>query len=130
MITEQSALETLRRVPDRIILATMGRDLNLLANNACLCGWFVREKLAEVRNVGASEITDLPAYAENAADAADEQCSDLFGGSHNEWEEIFYGVTHDDREDMFGDPRECDADIIERAFVSRVNEAVFGRGAT
>ena len=111
-MTEQSVLETLRRVPDRIILATMGRELDLGQGDTCLCGWCVREKLAEIRNVGASTVDP---YADWNAGNPRKQSQNLFGGTMQEWQNIYWGVM------------DARMPIIERAFVRRVNEAVYPR---
>lgn len=115
---EMSVLKTLRRVPDRIILATMGRDLDLHSRQSCLCGWFIREKLAEAQNVGASLCAN-PISDEYIGTPG--RCAGMFGGSPGAWEDIFIGVTHQ------AGPRgedESEMAIVERAFVRRVDEAV------
>jgi hypothetical protein len=112
-MTEQYVLGMLRRVPDRIILAVMGRHVVLSDGNACLCGWFVREKLAEIGNV-AAEQTNI--YTE--ADSVPSQCAHFFGGLRFGWSDIYNGVV-----DRGNRP------VIERAFVQRIDEAVLGRGA-
>lgn len=129
-LTYESALATLRRVPDRIILATMGRKLVLTEGDYCLCGWFVREQLAEMQNVGASTVKlcegdlwrhDLPELesAELAWSGATRRSSaiasaKLFGGTEAEWESIYMGVS---------EKREWRYPLIEAAFVTRVDEA-------
>lgn len=127
MLTEQSVLETLRRVPDRIILAVMGRDVNLFDNATCLCGWLLREKLAEIQNVGASEVP-LPqrqaSWTNGSVDiASDAGCVEQFGGDEDEWNAIHEGVMDDEESDEYGNPQEPNQHIIERAFVQRVDEA-------
>lgn len=112
-MTEDSVLETLRRVPDRIILATMGRDLDLNSSNRCLCGWFVREKLAEISNVGASTTNVWDATGTGPITQAVRH----FGGTREEWSEIFHGVEYRNETTLLP--------IIEAAFVRRVEEAVF-----
>lgn len=118
-MTEESVLATLRRVPDRIILATMGREYDEWSNSSCLCGWFVREKLAEIQNVGASTTT-LPTYPVQPGQTwvpgvrnSHEVCAEMFGGSVAAWEDIWMGVTNGEV-----------IPVIERAFVRRVDEAV------
>jgi hypothetical protein len=112
-MNEMSVLKTLRRVPDRIILATMGRDLELSEGNACLCGWFVREKLAEMRDVAEVESAYEPPETDYYSPA--DSCVDLFGGDAALWYSIYNGV---------GDGDDWRYPIIERAFVRRVDEAV------
>lgn len=120
-MTEESVLKTLRRIPDRIILAVAARDLELGRNDSCLCGWVIREHLAEIANVGASTVRIQP--DDDADDDAwygvrnsDKQCRAQFGGTEVEWENIYYGVTHG----------VTDMPIIESAYVRRLDEAVFG----
>lgn len=114
-MTEQSVLETLRRVPDRIILATMGRDLDLYDNSACLCGWFVREKLAEIQNRGASTVSlpRIQTFWGDSPRSTREMSVEMFGGTALEWRDIHTGVTEDET-----------VGVVERAFVRRVDEAV------
>lgn len=115
MITEKQALATLRRIPDRIVLAIMGRDLDLGDSCRCVCGWAVREKLAEIRDARASTINlwdedgfDLP------GDIVRRVCSEEFGGTRMEWDAIYAGVIG-----------VADLPVIETAFTRRVEEAVF-----
>lgn len=108
-LTKQQALRTLRRVPDRIVLAVMGRDIDLADANSCLCGWFVREKLAEIQNVGASST--------HAGYDVSQSCADEFGGSWSSWDDIYSGVVEWDETPQ----------VIEAAFTQRVDEAVYGR---
>lgn len=117
MITEESVLETLRRVPDRIIMATMGRDLDLNQPSTCLCGWFIREKLAEMQNVGASEVR-----SDGGLRGTPRRAAQLFGGSVEEWGGVYWGVVGMHHEDDFWRDAKITA-IVEAAFVRRVDEA-------
>lgn len=112
-MTEDSVLETLRRVPDRIILAVAARDLEFFDNSRCLCGWVVREAIAEIRNMRASR-TKLPQLEGDRYFTvnADDECAKRFGGTWYEWHEIYIGVTRYD-----------DLPIIESAYVRRLDEA-------
>lgn len=116
-MTEESVLKTLRRVPDRIILATMGRELEFSNPTQCLCGWFIREKIAEMTNCGASTVTedDCAPRSDFSVLWSQFACAEQFGGEQHEWTEIFVGVCHGEN-----------LRIIESAFVRRVDEAVFG----
>lgn len=123
-MTEDSVLATLRRVPDRIILATMGRDINVWRPNTCLCGWFVREKLAEMRNVGASRLPNVCTPDGHCVNLDSERgCQELFGGEEEEWKDIFHGVTQQFDFESATDNHNAPQAIIERAFACRVEEA-------
>jgi hypothetical protein len=106
MITEERALETLCRVPDRIILAVMGREFDMSDYQTCVCGWVLREKVAELQNRAASEVDvdDLP-------NSVCRECAGTFGGTVGDWDDIFMGVT------------DGQLPAIESAFVRRVDEA-------
>lgn len=113
-LTVDEILETLRRLPDRIVLAVMGRDLDLADGERCLCGWALREKIAELKNVGASTVrtTDAPDGGWHVPIA----CANQFGGDELEWEAVFVGATNHE-----------ELPVIEAAWVQRVDEAVYGR---
>ena len=122
-MTEDSVLDTLRHVPDRIILAVMGRDLDLNRGNVCLCGWFVRERLAEMRNVAASSLCAMDANDVTAGlwEPVYGWCSRMFGGTEDDWNEIYYGAAGMLPSGFDDDPSLVP--IIESAFVRRVDEA-------
>lgn len=98
-------------VPDDIILATGAADLNLADGNSCLCGTFMREAFARIRN---SDPTTIRPEAGTALNSA-RQCMMVFGGNEDEWLDVYFGVN-----DIFGE--RCPQ--IEAAFVDRVLEAV------
>lgn len=121
MRTVQQYLKTLRRVPDDVILSVASRDIQLATGRACLCGWVVRESLAKLRGVDAAEIRNV-----EADETSGRRCADLYGGTSDEWTQIYVGVTDTpDRKDWFtGAPLLNRLPLIEAAFTLRVEEAV------
>lgn len=99
----QGFLETLRRIPDDIVLSVMTRDLVLSEPRRCLCGWAVRESIGRATNRDAENVPTgfVPV-----------QVSSAFGGTYDEWEAIYYGVCG------------RNAPYIERALALRIEEAV------
>lgn len=103
-------LETLRRVPDDVILAAGSRDFEMGDGTTCVCGWVVREALAR-----------LPEHKHETADQLNEmgypfRCVTLFGGTEEEWQKIYDGVT-------YGPTLEH----VELAFALRMDEALGAR---
>jgi hypothetical protein len=98
-------LDTFERIPDEIVLSLLTRDLNLDEPTQCVCGWVVRENLALAAGKDADEI-DVD--GENMP----ELCQKAFGGSQQEWYDIYYDVTDPER-----------IPVIERALMIRVLEA-------
>ena len=96
-------LETLRRIPDDIVLSMMTLDLVLEEPSRCLCGWAVRESIARATNREASFV---------ATEFVPEQVVREFGGTYDEWDAIYYGVCGKN------------APYIERALALRIEEAV------
>jgi hypothetical protein len=105
-------LKTLRRVPDDIILSTIARDLDLNDANSCLCGTFMREKICQMKDV-AFERTSSGEMHSTTGMKVPGMCALLFGGTKEEWDDVFMGVTY-----------ESDAPLIEEALMRRVDEAV------
>lgn len=105
-MTEDSVLKTLQRIPDRIILAVATRDLELSDPYSCLCGWAIRESLAEMRGMAASDVP-YDSYGPTTM-----ECAEVFGGADREWTGIFSGVT-----------RAESLPTIERAYVRRLDQA-------
>lgn len=92
-------------IPDRIVLSVSSRDLDLRYGPSCLCGWAIRESLAEAARKDASDVgVDFFRVVDG--------CVDQFGGHHYEWESVYFGVT--DRRKR----------TIERAWVDRLQQAV------
>lgn len=116
-MTEESVLATLRRIPDRIILAVAARDLEMTKNDSCLCGWVIREHLAEISNVGASTVRIEPPEDADESDWYNtedsfKKCRAAFGGTLSEWDDVYFGVLHSN-----------ELPIIESAYVRRLDEA-------
>jgi hypothetical protein len=104
MSTTADYLKTLRRIPDDVILSVATRDLELDHAQTCLCGWAVREAIARASGIADADMVEVFGITW--------KCQDAFGGSSDEWADIFWGVV--------GGP----ASEIECAFVERVLEAV------
>lgn len=117
-MNRRSVLNTLRRIPDRIILAVAARDLQLAENASCLCGWVIREHLAEIKNIGASRVRMPIDPFWKTTQPANVACAEAFGGAKDSWDKIYFGVCNS-----------VDLPIIESAYVQRLDEAVFGRDA-
>lgn len=107
-------LETLRRVPDEIILSVATRNLVLGDGEQCLCGWFVREQVARMTNDRA-DCTSAYNYGAEIGEPFSPvgRSTKMFGGTVSEWASIWNGVTQNEF-----------APHIERAFVERVRECV------
>lgn len=105
MTTTAQYLETLRRIPDDIVLSMAARPIEPWRFDQCICGWAAREAKARTLNVDA---TETEAYL------ADRDCTAAFGGEPREWADIFGGiVTTAGRLD----------EMVEEAFTLRVMEA-------
>jgi hypothetical protein len=100
-------LKTLRRIPKPIRLAMATREYAMGDPNACLTGWALRESLAFANGKTADEY-EVYQY-DNFGDPEDSRRR--FGGTVEEWEEIFWGVTDERRAE------------IEVAFFTAVSEA-------
>lgn len=77
-------LNTLRRIPNHLILALATRELILDDASACLCGWAWRENL--IATVG----HDADGGCEPNSEV---RCQEAFGGSTREWKRVFGGVV-------------------------------------
>lgn len=91
-------------VPDDVALSAAARDLQLMNATHCLCGWVVREQLARAAGVDADEYP-YGGYEPFLA-------SNLFGGTKEQWQAVFYGVNRADT-----------APTIEEAWTHRVMQA-------
>jgi hypothetical protein len=100
-------LDTLERIPDDIVLSALTRDLDLFNGQTCLCGWVLREKLSQVTGKDAETI-EVDTFERSVP----EECAKEFGGTYEEWDSIYQGVTFSNR-----------APVIERALMLRVLEA-------
>lgn len=95
-------LETLRRIPDGIILDMASREIVMQGQNSCICGWAIRESLGL-----AAGRTEPAAWHGRELE---EEMADRFGGTEEEWAEVAYWGN--------GMP------ALEEAFARRVQEAV------
>ncbi len=104
MSAPETYLDTLRRIPDDIILAIGAQDFDECSFERCVCGWALRERLARELNVEPesvkAEIFTVPG-----------RCSELFSGDYTEWHALFQGAMMDTLN-------------VETAFVDRLNEIV------
>ena len=107
-------LDTLERIPDDVLLSALTRDMELGHPSTCLCGWVLREQMAKVAGVDAADVNadKWDYYLSGDRWTVPAKCAAKFGGTYEEWAEIFHGV--------------CDyrAPTIERALALRVLEAV------
>ena len=103
-------LQTLRRVPDDIILSVATRDVELDSFSDCVCGWVYREMRARAANTDA-EVESVGSGLFSTPTRITEGLAAKFGGVEEEWADIFWGV-------------EWHASEIELAFTDRVLEAV------
>lgn len=98
--------KTLDRLPDEIALA-IGLHVydkeTLDYGQSCVCGWIVREAIARETGRDPEEVhTDRPRF----------DIVDRFGGTFDDWDQIFTGVCEPDR-----------AALIEEALFDRVMAA-------
>lgn len=110
-------LKTLRRIPNDVMLAVGTREFAMGEGDSCLCGWAIREKVAECRELadaGTLHVADVGVMGSNFREI--EKCVELFGGRYADWEAIYWGVV-----------RSSTVPLIEEAFTLRVMEAVEGR---
>lgn len=98
-------LKTLRRIPDDAILDMATREFDMGDPETCICGWAFAEALAIAAGAPAEDVKSCD-WVTNA------MCCNVFGGTQQEWLDIFGGVTS-----------ETTMPLIELAFVHRVEEA-------
>ena len=111
-----SYLGTLRRIPDDIVLAIFAQDFYEGANDRCVCGWAVRERMARQFNAPPENVR-LPQVP--VMDGSPVLCDEdsfvvaqhLFGGSCEEWRALWDGAA-------------WDTFAVEEAVVDRLNEIV------
>lgn len=104
---------TLDRLPDEIALAIGSRLFDLGEPMQCVCGWAVREAIAREVAVTADDVSESMVYGPDFnGSGVKEQCVQRFGGTDDDWDDIFGGV--------------CDhraAPLIEEALFDRVMAA-------
>ena len=90
----QRYLTTLRRIPKEVRLSLGGRAFYLNDVPSCLCGWAVRDALLAMSGV---EVEEGAYYWHDAVSTLGSstapRCVQLFGGSYEEWVDVFLGVT-------------------------------------
>lgn len=103
-----AALRTLRRIPDDVVLAMATVKYTMGEGACCVVGWAVRQDL-------------LAATGEDDAwmFGAIPRAVERFGGTYDEWNDIFSGVCYDETRKAHMSLPE-----IELAFVQRIDEAV------
>jgi hypothetical protein len=104
-------LDTLRRLPDDVVLDMAGREFDMDSYTTCVCGWAVRIELAKQTRGATPDNQDVRGWVP-------ETCEDLFGGTTQEWNSIFHGVL------AWGSGDYDILPLIELAFTIRVDEAV------
>lgn len=99
-----SFLQTLRRLPDDVVLDMATREFQMGEPDTCVCGWAIRHALARRLDVAPEDVN-----GDTVSVHSEEK---LYGGTWQEWYSIFQGVCGD-----------VDLPLIELAFVIRVDEA-------
>ena len=106
-------LQTFRRLPDDVVLAVAGREIDPGSPQRCLCGWAIREALARELNLPASEIDPYEYVYRPPMAGINGELAKRYGGRVEEWHNIFSGIVLPGSE----------ADV-ELAFTTRVLECV------
>jgi hypothetical protein len=92
-----SYLETLRRLPDDIVLGLVGSDFNEAQANRCIVGWAVRGAIAKRLGLPVEEVGQSGWIYETPHGFAtrdwSREAAHLFGGTEAEWDRIFLGVV-------------------------------------
>lgn len=115
-------LTTLRRIPDEIVLSVASREMEMSKYARCLCGATVREYLVAFNGCADWNEADTKLFGTDS----DKESAKLFGGTHDEWRDVYIGVLGQECPTM---PAEDEArkgklSLIEEAFTLRVMEAV------
>lgn len=126
-------LKLLRRVPDAIILEVAGQTFAMSDFARCVCGHTLRATVRALTGRDAQirdEVTlDHAGNIKEARRLVTGPLSAIYGGTVDEWDALFYGVTNNYVFDeggtltlrrTFSDTR----DHIEEAFARRVAECV------
>lgn len=100
---EGGLLNTLRRLPDEIVLDIAGRDINLFQPHACVCGWALNSAITFGLNkaVAMAKNGQLDIYYPDEDKSSEEVrydadvrvMAEIFGGNEGDWQLIFMGVT-------------------------------------
>lgn len=101
-------LETLRRIPDDIVLAIFAHDFDEGHGEQCVCGWALRESMTRELNMPAEDVlVGLPIT----------RCHGRFGGSLREWDDLYWGASNNTAQ-------------VENAVVDRLDEIVCRRAVS
>jgi hypothetical protein len=98
------------RLPDEIVLDISARDFDEGSPERCLCGWALRESLAQAAGVDAGDV-DVLGEGATSYDIV-EPLAERFGGTPGEWSAVYWGITGDSA-----------MPIIEAAWTERVMQA-------
>jgi hypothetical protein len=110
-------LLTLRRIPADVRLSMATREIEPGCFESCLCGWALRDAIFSQRGDAPPDepLTDAE-YRVNVTSSAEvAKAAEMFGGTTNEWLDIYWDITDD------GLP------LVEEAFLIAVAEAAEGR---
>ena len=110
-------LETLRRLPDDVVLDMATREFDMVWGHLCLCGWAMRAALSRANGKAPDEFgaVDVGSPVHGLVEK--------FGGTVAEWSAIYWGVTPVMESTYYDDPLSGHIMDIELAFVYRVEEA-------
>lgn len=108
-------LATLRRVPPNVVRAVATRNIVPSDGATCLCGWFVREMVAQMTHVDADAVDpyDCRIGLSDPVWNPRTGSQQFFGGTREEWIRIYVDIISDD-----------DGRFVEEAFARRVAECV------
>lgn len=104
MITVAQYRRTLDRIPDDIVLSMASREIEPNEGPSCICGWAVRESIARVCGIDASEAPTPSRIIY--------ECWNRFGGTEPEWASVYWHIIGD-----------TTAALVEEAFADRVMAA-------
>lgn len=113
-------LQTLRRLPDEVVLDMATREFTMSRADFCLCGWAMRAALSQANGKTPEEFDDFGFPSDMA---------ERFGGTEDEWRAIYLGVTPQWSDLIVGGLEWAENQLrgklatIEEAFVHRVIEA-------
>ena len=78
--SKQTYLDTLREVPDGIIVAAAGHEFSMVDGDRCICGWVLREAIATMKDIPVSRVK---VSTGSNGKSVPRQCADVFGGNGN-----------------------------------------------
>jgi hypothetical protein len=94
-----SYLETLRRLPDDIVLGLAGSDFDESDGARCIVGWAVRGAIAKRLGLPVEQVGQSAWIYETPRGFAtrdwSQEAAHLFGGTEAEWDRIYMGVVTD-----------------------------------